>query len=177
VNKRLHSSASWASRAAAGREISAKRQHLSASPVTGARHPPVREQIENLATPLPRFKRAARSCFRQSLAQAHARCGKSLVLRREDVALEEIAGERQSQPHFARPRLRRGEEKWRQREQLVAPGLAGGERNRPPGLGRNESEIVVRAGGGAALEIEAEAKRCEQPHLEAHIGRRPIRRR
>ena len=75
-------------------------------------------------------------------------------MRGHDVAVQEVAGEREARENLRG--CRRGidaENEARQPEQPVGEGRAGLARNGPPGLRRDVDELDLRAGA----EIEAEA--------------------
>src|SRR5204863_5127717 len=82
--------------------------------------------------------------------------------------LIDMAGEEETgQPEGVLERRRIGAQagaalqEGRQRQHLVAPGLAGGARDSAPGFRRDIGEVLPRTGRGALAEVEAEAELIE----------------
>ncbi len=85
-----------------------------------------------------------------------------------------MAGQDQAEVDVAvrQPRLGAQQER-RQLEQLVPIGFARHSAHGPPGARRDIDQVVDRAGGRAAREVQAKPQVLQQARLEAHIDRRP----
>ncbi len=87
------------------------------------------------------------------------------VARFVDVAGKEVPGQAERSDDILGPRhasMLRLDQKCRQAEQTIAVGLAGGDADRAAAPRRDIGEMLVEAGSGAFLEVEAETEIVEK---------------
>src|SRR3546814_4289344 len=106
--------------------------------------------------------------------QAPACRRQALIMRVEQVALKEKAGQRQPLGHRTGPTLATADQEARQRQQLLPIRSPGRERYGTAGARTDVGPLIVVAPGRAAGQVEPEAQLGEQRQLPADIDFGPM---